>query len=122
MNTTSIGKLVLRAGLALIMLPHGFSKLQNLFSGDASFGDPIGIGPIPSLILSTFAEFFCSLLLLIGFKTRIAAGILIINMCVIGFIVHASDPWGVKELAFLFAVGFVSVAIFGAGKYSVDRN
>ena len=122
MNTSAIGKLVLRAGLALMMLTHGWSKLLNLFSGDPSFGDPIGIGAIPSLVLSTFAEFFCSILVLIGYKTKLASGVLIINMLVIVFVAHAADPWSVKEKPALFLLGFITVAIMGSGKFSVDRN
>ena len=38
------------------------------------------------------------------------------------FVVHAADPIGTKEKALLFLIGFVVIAICGAGKYSLDRR
>lgn len=116
-----VGLLVLRLSAVLIMV-HGWGKLMKLINGDFAFGDPIGIGPLPSLVLATFAEFFCSLAVLVGFKTRWAAIPPLITMLVAAFIVHASDPWGTKELAVVYAVIFLALCFTGGGVYSVDAK
>jgi len=104
------------------MLTHGVGKLTKLIEGGTiKFANPIGIGPEASLILAVFAEFFCSIFLIIGFATRLSSVPLIITMLVAGFIVHAGDPFAVKEKALLFSIIFIFTAITGAGKYSIDN-
>ena len=104
------------------MIPHGWSKFLNLINGNHSFADPIGIGESASLILAVLAEFICSILLILGFKTRWAAIPLAFTMLVAAFVVHFSDPWGKKELAVIYLIGFVSIALLGPGKYSLDKK
>ena len=55
----NIALLILRIVFAGSMLyGHGLGKLNKLISGDLSFGNPIGIGEAPTLILAVFSEFF----------------------------------------------------------------
>jgi putative oxidoreductase len=91
-------------------------------SGDLGFADPIGIGEVPSLILTVFAEFFCGIALLIGFKSRLVSIFLAFTMFVAAFRVHWSDPWGKKELALLFFGIYVALILMGGGKLGVDRD
>jgi putative oxidoreductase len=79
------------------------------------------MGVTLSLVLAVFAEFFCSLFLIAGLATRLAAIPLIVTMSVAAFIVHAEDAFGVKEMALLYLVIYVVLLIAGAGKYSIDR-
>ena len=118
----NIGLLLLRIGFAGLMLTHGIPKLMQLLDGNFSFGDPIGIGAIASLILTVFAEAICAALVLIGFKARLACIPLIITMLVAVFIVHAADPIGKKELGIVYLVAFTAIALMGPGKYSIDRR
>ncbi|HAW51005.1 MAG TPA: DoxX family protein [Flavobacteriales bacterium] len=118
----NIGLLLLRLGISLQMITHGWGKFLNLLHGNLSFADPIGIGESASLMLTVFAEFICSVLIAIGFKTRWAAIPPAITMLVAAFIVHFSDPWGKKELAVIYFTGFVSIALLGPGKYSLDKK
>ena len=118
----NIALLFLRITIGVFMLTHGFGKLTMLFDGGpVQFADPIGIGPVASLTIAVFAEFVCSLFLILGAATRLAVLPLIITMMVAGFIVHAGDDFFVKEKAFLFLVVFITIAIAGAGKISVDN-
>jgi len=111
--------LTLRIVVAGLMLTHGVPKLVNLLNGDLSFADPIGIGPELSLILTIFAEVFCSLLILIGYKSRLASMPLIFTMLVALLIVHSNDPifqhWNI--LLYLLAYGLL--LHLGGGKYSL---
>ena len=117
-----IALFLLRSGFSLSMIPHGWGKLMKLIEGDHGFADPIGVGELPSLILAVFAEFFCSIFLFLGYKTKWASIPLIITMAVAAFVVHYDDPWGKKEKAFLFLVAYICVALLGPGKYSLDRK
>lgn len=120
-NAVNSCLLILRVAVGLFMLTHGFSKLQMLMSGDIKFADPFGIGVTPSLILSVFAEFFCSILLILGLATRLASIPLIINMLVAVFYAHAADPFARKELPLMYLLFFLTFLILGAGRYSVDH-
>lgn len=123
-NTTryNIGLLILRVGFGTMILTHGIPKLLKLLSGDFSFGDPIGIGEPATLILAVLSEFLFPVLVIVGFKTRLSALPVIITMAVAAFIVHAADPFGTKEMALLYLIGFGAIALLGAGKYSVDKK
>ena len=113
--------LLLRVAAASFMLTHGLPKLMNMLAGTSKFGDPLGLGPELSLGLTVFAEFVCSILLLLGLATRLALIPLIITMAVAAFVAHAGDPFGKKEMAFLYLVVFFALLITGPGKYSVDH-
>ncbi|SRX75425.1 DoxX family protein [Aequorivita antarctica] len=123
-NTTThnLGMLLLRLGFGGMMLTHGIPKLLKMISGDFSFGDPIGIGEPATLVLAVLCEVFFPLLVIIGFKTRLAAIPVIITMAVAAFVVHAADPLGTKEMAILYLIAFTAIALLGSGKYSVDRK
>jgi putative oxidoreductase len=112
---------VLRITVGVLMLTHGYPKLKMLFGDDPiQFADPIGLGYTASLVLAVFAEFLCSVLLIIGLATRLSAIPLLVTMLVAAFIVHASDPLNVKELALLYSTSYLVLAFTGAGKYSAD--
>jgi putative oxidoreductase len=120
---TSIGLLVLRLGTAgLLIFGHGWGKLAHFAERAPQFANPIGIGPVPSLALVVLAEVFCQLALALGLWTRLAAVPPVIFFLVAGFIQHAADPWGRKELAFAFLVPHLTLLIAGAGRYSLDAR
>lgn len=116
--------LLLRLAFGWQMLAfHGWGKAVKLFSGDpTAFADPFGLGPVPSLVLAVFAEALCAFLLVIGLFTRWATVPLIITMVVAVFIVHQGDPWGDRELGLLYLSGYLAIAVFGPGQYSLDEQ
>ena len=124
MKTTSIhlGMLLLRLGIGVGMLTHGYGKFMKVLAGDFSFGDPIGLGPTFSLILCTLAEFVAPLFLIIGWKTRWFALLASINMLVAFIIAHDGDAFAKKEKAFLYLIAFILIYFAGAGKYSVYKH
>ncbi|WP_308993778.1 DoxX family protein [Mariniflexile litorale] len=119
-NFPDLGLLILRIGFAGMLLTHGIPKLNLLFESPIKFADPIGVGEITSLILTLIGEVLAPILILIGFRTKLAAIPVIITMFVAAFIVHASDAMAVKEKALLYLIGFVVIFLTGAGKYSID--
>lgn len=134
----SVGLLVLRLGIGGFMLAHGSGKLQMLLAGDLDrFGDPIGLGSGPSLVLVTFAEFACAGLVILGLATRLASVPLVIAMSVAAFVAHAGDPWtmgraaqlfaageaaswGSREPALLYGTAFLALLLTGPGRFSLD--
>jgi putative oxidoreductase len=117
----SLGLLVLRVWVGFFMaFAHGWGKLTGFADRAGQFPDPMGVSSQVSLSLVVFAEFFCSLALVLGLFTRIAAIPLIITMLVAAFVIHGLDPWAKKEFALLYASTFVTLLIAGPGKYSLD--
>ena len=98
---------LLRIGAALMMLTHGWAKISDFTGYLAKFSDPIGLGPAISLQLAIFAEFFCAILLALGFLTRLSLVPMIITMMVASLIAHADDPFSSKEKSLLFLLIFI---------------
>lgn len=121
-NTIAIALLLLRVAIGGLMLMHGLGKLTMLLGNDPIlFADPLGIGLTTSLVLAVFAEVLCSVFLIFGIATRISAIPLIVTMLIAAFLVHGNDDFAVQELAIVYLVIYVVIAIVGAGKYSVDN-
>jgi putative oxidoreductase len=117
-----LGIFIVRILTGLTMLTHGTPKLMKLSSGGAdSFGDPLSLGPAASLVLTIFAEFFCSVFLIIGLGTRIIVIPLIVTMLVAAFVVHKTDGFAKQELAILYLLIYFFLLVTGSGKYSIDR-
>lgn len=125
-NSSSILKDIIlfavRVFVGFAMLSHGFPKLQMLLEGGKiEFFDFMGLGPQISLILTVFAEFVCSILLILGLFTRISLGFLIFTMAIAGFFIHGADPFEKRELSLIYLSVYLLLIAFGAGKFSVDH-
>jgi putative oxidoreductase len=118
--TNDLGLLVLRVTAGIFMAGHGWTKAARLLDGNTKFADPLGIGPLPSLILVVFAELVCAVAVAAGLWTRIAAIPVVVAMAVAGFVHHAQDPFGDKELALLYCAVFLALALVGGGRYTLD--
>lgn len=103
------------------MLTHGIPKIGRLLGeGPVKFADPFGLGPEISLVMAIIAEVVCAILVMIGFKTRLATIPLILTMLTAAFYAHWNDPFGKKELPLLYVCVFLAILAFGAGKYALD--
>jgi putative oxidoreductase len=119
----SLGALVLRLSFGGFMIAgHGWGKLMAFSDRADSFPDPLGIGNSASMGLAVLAEVVCAALVAVGFMTRVMVIPLIITMCVAFFIIHGADPFGEKELAAVYGIGYIAIALIGPGKFSVDRQ
>ena len=114
--------LIFRVAAGSFMLTHGIPKFLMLIEGgDITFANPFGLGETTTFILVVFAEFLCSVLLILGIGTRIVSIPLIITMAVAAFHTHASDPFQQKELALLYLIIFITILIFGGGRFEANK-
>ncbi len=115
-----LGILVLRVGVSLMMIfPHGLGKLLSFSDKMDVFPDPLGISSPVSMAGAVFSEVICSLMIILGIKTRWFATPALFTMLVAAFVVHANDPWNIKEKALLYALMYLVLIFTGGGKYSV---
>lgn len=113
--------LILRIGVAGLLLSHGIPKLNTLIAGGAiQFPDPLGVGATISLVLTVFAEVFCSVFILLGLATRLFLLPLIFTMLVIILVVHGPDGLSEKEGAIHYLLAYIVLLFAGAGRISVD--
>jgi len=122
MHNPNIGYLILRIILAVVLLPHGVDKLVN------------GFGYIETLLaqnnLPTFfaygvllGEVVAPFMLLVGFYTRAAAGIVVVNMAMAIMLAHAGQVFSFAggywqiELQALILFAAASLCFTGPGSY-----
>jgi len=116
----NIAMLILRVSFGVMMIPHGYNKLVHFAQMKGQFMNFLGIGSTMSLSLDIFAEFFCSMFLIIGLFTRLIVIPLIIAMCVVVAIAHKYDIFGDAEHGAMYLAGFLVILLLGPGKISVD--
>lgn len=116
-----MGLLMLRVGIGCLMLfGHGLMKLQSFDQMRQQFADPFGLGMTVSLVLAIFAEVGCSALLIPGLFTRLATIPLISTMLVAIFYVHIDQEWKDNEMAVVYLLIYVTLALTGPGRMSLD--
>jgi putative oxidoreductase len=114
--------LLLRIGIAILMIPHGLQKLNGFDKMQNEFVSFMGLSPKLSLVLAMSAELGCSLLLLVGLFTRFATIPLIITMLTALFMAHQGALFGDGEKNGLFITMFLVLLILGPGEYSLDAR
>ena len=116
----NLATLILRVGFGVLMIPsHGWPKLSNFATLKNEFMNFMGLGSTLSLGLAVFAEFFCSIFLIVGFFTRWATIPLIITMLV-AFSKHDFVLFAKHDLIPAFILGYLAILLLGPGKYSMD--
>jgi putative oxidoreductase len=116
----NLSLLILRLTVGVLMIPHGYMKLQKFPELQEKFMDFMGLGKTLSLSLTIGAELVCSILLVIGLFTRFSVVPLLIAMVVAVFKAHNGEVFGDGEHAFLYLATYLVILIAGAGKYSAD--
>ena len=117
-------ELIGRIFISLIFLLAGFGKIFNYeetIGYMESFGVP-GYLLVPAIII----EILFPLLLIIGYKTKLAAIILSLFAILLAIIFHTDFSNQMQLMSFLknFAIagGFLIIFVRGAGKYSIDQR
>jgi putative oxidoreductase len=120
------GLLILRLTLGILMFLHGIEKIQKGVSFIKGSLTDIGL---PAFIGNGvyIGEILAPLMLIIGYRTRVAALIYAANCLVAILLVHASDiftltkhgGWGI-ELLGLYLFGSLTLYFTGSGKYALS--
>jgi len=121
-----VAALLFRLYVGYYFIPQGWRKIINgreewLWLGQQMGNFGIHFAPIFWGLAATAAEFLGGILLLFGFCTRLASPFLAFTMLVAATMhIKNRDPWDWYAWPIAYIVGFMTLAIFGAGMYSVD--
>ena len=124
-NANDAGKLVLRVALAAMLQFHGISKMSN---GIGFVADMLAKAGLPAVFGYGvyIGEVVAPLFILFGLFTRPAALVVAINMVVAVLLAHTAQFFTLNEtggwaleLQGMFFFAAVTVALLGAGRYSV---
>jgi putative oxidoreductase len=123
-----IGKLLLRLTCGGLLLPHGLFKI---FVEIESVKQMVSSAGLPSFLAygTIVGEALAPILLIIGWKTRIAALVVAFNMLMSILIAHTdiafrvNDYWGwMIELNVFFMMTAFAIYFIGSGRYSLSRG
>jgi putative oxidoreductase len=123
---TSLALLIARVGLGIVFVAHGWQKFDDmgLAGTQASFAKMGAPAPELTAYYSTFVELIGGAALLIGAFTAVAGVLLVLDMLGAFLVVHVDKgvfvAGGGYELVVALGVGALLLAVFGAGRYSVD--
>ena len=122
------GLLILRISTSLLMLPHGINKI---FKGVGSIGTMLIEQNLPAWLAwgVYVTEIIAPIMILIGFRTRLAAFVFAGNMIVAVWLAHPEaiwmltkhGAWGIELQALYFFASLVLV-FTGSGRYALSRN
>ena len=126
LKSNDTGILIIRLVVGLLLLPHGISKLIN---GIDWLGESLANVGLPAFIkYGVFiGEIIAPLLLVIGYRTRIAALIVAFNMFITIFLAKRDQLFVIRggwaiELNALFLFGALALFFTGGGKYCVSSK
>ena len=122
---TNLGLFLFRISVSSIMIfIHGLGKLLN---PEPFMLNIVNMGlPMPKVLayLAISAETLFPLLIIFGLFTRVSALIAAFNMLIAAFVVHMAifgDPFTKFELAVLYMISFLFIAIAGPGDWTIKN-
>ena len=124
----NLGLLILRLAFSVLMLFHGYNKIVNGVGGIED--NLIGKG-LPGFIAYGVyvGEVIAPLMMIVGFRTRLAALIFAFNMLVAALLAHPSQIFSLTERGIysletlaLFLFGGLALFFTGGGKFAVSTK
>lgn len=80
------------------------------------------VWPLLMAHVSVYAQFLSGICFIVGWQTRLAASIMIINFIFAILIAHLSDPYSAYFPALFMLAGSVSLLLSGSGKVALDKQ
>lgn len=142
--TRDLGLLILRVAGLYLAVAHGWGKIVGLASGETRFLEGVArIGfpmPLAFAWAAALSEFLGGLAIALGLLTRWAAALAACTMFVAAFVRHraasqllswlglapvseeAVKGWGNPELALVYLIVCLAVAMLGPGRFSIDSR
>lgn len=130
-NYRNFGLLIIRVGLGIMFIYHGYPKLTGGVKmwemiGSATSNAGIHFFPVVWGLLSALTETVGGFLLIIGLAFRPVCLLLVINLTVAAlFHLHQTGPMGglaMASHAIEDAIMFIGLLFVGPGKYSMDKK
>jgi len=126
--TENIGKLILRIMLGGLMLFHGVYKVQHGI--DFIKGLVVAQGLPEVLAYGVYmGEIIAPVLLILGWRSRIWAGVIAVNMLVVIYLTQlgaflklgAHGSWAV-ELQMFYLLSALAIVCLGSGRFALRRD
>lgn len=119
----NVGVLVARILMPILFIVAGWGKITG-YAGTQQYMEAMGV-PGFMLPLVILLEFGGGLAILFGFLTRTTALITAIFTLLTAFLFHGNFAESANSIMFMknfsIAGGFLLLALFGPGAYSIDR-
>lgn len=123
-----LGILVVRVGLGLMIMGHGWPKLAGGEAKWRTIGNAMGtLGidgyPVFWGAAASFVEFFGGFLIVIGLATRPVAALVVFTL-VVAALNHMSDGADIMGASHPIetALGFLALVFVGSGALSIDNR
>jgi putative oxidoreductase len=123
-----LAKLILRLTVGGLMLFHGIHKIFSGVGFIAGKFEAIGL-PAALAYLVFLGEIVAPVLLIIGYKTRIGAALIIATMIIAIFLAFPGQWFALSkagalamENQYLFIFSSLAILLLGAGKYSIEKK
>ena len=122
----SLGKLLLRVTLGVLILLHGIAKLKGGAGGIVGMASAAGLPGFVGYGVY-IGEVLAPLLVILGWYSRVGAALIAINMLfAIGlahrgdvFALNSSGGWAI-ELQAMLLFAAIAVALLGPGRFSLN--
>ena len=134
MNLSSLnvdtGQLILRLSVGGLMLFHGIAKVMHPGSLDFIGGMLAGYG-LPAILAYAvyIGEIVAPLMVIVGFKARLGALLMVINMLFAILLVHTGDFFSLSEhggwaieLQVFYLLSAAAVMFIGSGRMAVKPD
>lgn len=126
-NYRNFGLLIIRLGLGIMFIYHGFPKLVGGPHKWAEIGKAIQVigihsWPVVWGFLAAVVEAIGGVLLIIGWSFRLVCLLLVINLVVAALVTYNSGGISDASHAIEDAVVFAGLLFVGPGKYSADKK
>jgi len=124
----NIGKLILRLMVGGMMLFHGIDKALH---GIKSIKGLLQSQGVPEMLAYGVyvGEILAPIFLIIGWKSRVWAGVIVFNMAVAIYLTKlgsllslgSQGAWAV-ELPMFYLFSALAIVLLGSGKYAIERD
>jgi putative oxidoreductase len=122
------GLLIMRAGLGLMMILHGYPKLSGGPEKWEKLGGAmtyLGLDLLPAFwgFMASAAEGVGGLLVMLGLFFRPSCALIVITM-IVAAMSHLAKGDGIMAASHAIETGvaFIGLMIIGPGKFSIDRS
>ncbi|HMK39405.1 MAG TPA: DoxX family protein [Bacteroidota bacterium] len=126
-KSEDLGKLLLRLSVGIVLIFHGYAKIAP---GVEWIKGPLAQVGLPGFIAYGvyLGELVGPLMVILGFRARIGALLMVINMAMAVFLAHRNQIFSIKEagggwaieLDALILLGALAVFFLGGGKFAVQ--